>query len=93
VAENKLVGLLFKAGNDIDRAVADLSRVEATPRPGGGSSFAWTFAHVANQVDVRINVSFQGRVLHLLIGQDRSRIGGTGATDSTTSRKEVRSVF
>jgi hypothetical protein len=47
----------------------------------GGSSFAWTAAHVANQVDAWLNVRFQRRDPHPLIGQQRFRFGGTGAAD------------
>jgi hypothetical protein len=78
---SKLVGLLFEAWRDMDRVLADLDPGEAVRSPDGGSSFAWTAAHVANQVDAWINVRFQRRPPHELIGQARFRVGGTGAAD------------
>jgi hypothetical protein len=81
MATSNLVGLLFEAWKDMDRALAGLDGAEAT-RPGdGGSSFAWTDAHVANQVDAWINVRFRRREAHELIGQDRFRAGGPGEAD------------
>ncbi len=81
MAPNKLVGLLFEAWKDMDRALASLSPEEASVTLDGGSSFAWTAAHVANQVDAWINVRFQGRDPHPLISMERFRIGGTGEAD------------
>ncbi len=78
---SKLVGLLFEAWKDMDRVLADLDPEEAVRPLDGGSSFAWTAAHVANQVDAWINVRFQRRAPHELIGQARFRVGGTGAAD------------
>ncbi len=78
---SKLVGLLFEAWKDIDRVLADLDPEEAVRPLDGGSSFAWTAAHVANQVDAWVNVRFQRRAPHELIGESRFRVGGTGAAD------------
>jgi hypothetical protein len=79
--KSKLVGLLLEAWKDMDRVLTDLDPDEAVKRLEGGSSFAWTAAHVANQVDAWINVRFQQRPPHELIGQARFRAGGTGAAD------------
>lgn len=78
---SKLVGLLFEAWKDMDRVLADLDPDEAVRSLDGGSSIAWTAAHVANQIDAWINVRFQGQDPHELIGQARFRAGGTGAAD------------
>src|SRR4030042_5753211 len=78
---SKLVGLLVEAWKDMDRVLADLDPAEAVRSPDGGSSIAWTVAHVANQVDAWINVRFQQRAPHRLIGQRRFRAGGSGAAD------------
>src|SRR3990172_2584467 len=80
MANSKLVGLLFEAWNDFDRALAGLDDAQAV-RSADGSSFAWTAAHVANQVDAWINVRFAGRPPHALIGETRFRVGGSGAAD------------
>ena len=77
----KLVGLLFEAWKDMDRVLAGLDSEEVARPLDGGSSFAWTAGHVANQVDAWINARFQGRAAHELIGQARFRVGGTGAAD------------
>jgi hypothetical protein len=81
MATSKLVGLLFEAWKDMDRALAGLDATEAVRSPDGGSSFAWTAGHVANQVDAWINVRFQRREAHELIGRDRFRAGGPGEAD------------
>jgi hypothetical protein len=65
----------------MDRVLADLDPEEAVRSMDGGSSFAWTAAHVANQADAWINVRFQRCAPHELIGQARFRVGGTGAAD------------
>jgi hypothetical protein len=78
---NKLVGLLFDAWDDLDRALAELDPGDAVRPVDGGSSFAWTAAHVANQLDAWINVRFQRRDPHALISQDRFRFGGSGEAD------------
>jgi hypothetical protein len=81
VHASKTVGLLFDAWDDFDRVMSGLSSEAAIARHHGGSSFAWTAGHVANQVDAWINVRFQGREPHPLISADRFRIGGEGAAD------------
>jgi hypothetical protein len=78
---SKFVGLIFGAWKDMDRALADLYPEEAVRPLDGGSSIAWIAAHVGNQVDAWINVRFQRRAPHELIGQTRFRAGGTGAAD------------
>ena len=79
--KSKLVGLLFEAWKDIDRALADLDPAQAVRGLNGGSSFAWTAAHVANQIDAWINVRFQRRAPHEPVSQDRFRAGGSGVAD------------
>ena len=81
MAKSKLVGLLFEAWKDTDRALADLDPAEAALSRDGGSSYAWTAAHVANQIDAWINVRFQRLEPHELISQARFRAGGSGAAD------------
>jgi hypothetical protein len=94
MAKSKLVSLLFEAWKDMDRVLADLDPQEAARPLDGGSSIAWTAAHVANQVDAWINVRFQRRPPHELLGQTRFRAGGTGAADDwqaiQTGASEVR---
>ena len=81
MAESKLVGMLFEAWNDLDRVLEGLSGDEAVQNPDGGSSFAWTLAHTTNQVDAWVNVRFQDRPPHELIGRNRFRFGGSGVAD------------
>ncbi len=91
---SKLVGLLFEAWKDTDRVLADLDHEEAVRPLDGGSSIAWTAAHVANQVDAWISVRFQRQPPHELIGQARFCAGGAGAADDwqaiRTGIQEVR---
>ena len=93
MATSKLIGLLFEAWNDMDRVVDGVSTEQAQARVGGGSSFAWTFAHVTNQVDAWVNVRFAGHAPHPLIGQEEFRIGGTGVvSDWETIRQSAGEV-
>ena len=85
MAKSKLVGLLFESWNDMDRVVDGLTPENALENFDRGSSFAWTFAHVANGVDAWINVRFQHRQPHPLIGDQRFRFGGTGRADDWES--------
>ncbi len=81
MAESKLVGLLFEAWKDMDRVLAGLDPAEAIRPLDGGSSAAWTAAHVANQVDAWINIRFQRLAPHKLIAQDGFRVVGSGIAD------------
>jgi DinB superfamily len=78
---NKLPELLYEAWADFDRALTGLSADEMVATTEG-SSFAWTAAHVANQVEAWINVRFQALPPHPLIGQSRFRVGGTGSAEN-----------
>ena len=82
---NKLVGLVFEAWNDLDRVLNNLDAVQATDQVDGQSSFAWTFAHVTQQVDSWINVNFQGRASHPFLSSDQFRLGSSGAADNWTA--------
>jgi hypothetical protein len=75
------VWLLYDSWEEFDRVTSGLTDVQATVQHDGGSSFAWTAAHLANQVDAWINVRFQEREPHSLVGQDRFRVGGAGTQD------------
>ena len=77
----------------MDRVLDGLAPAEAVENFDGGSSFAWTLAHVTNQVDAWINVRFQRQAPHKLIGQERFRFGGTGkAEDWVDIQRGVREV-
>ncbi len=88
-----LVALLYDAWDDFDRASDGLAAEEAVRRVDGGSSFAWTAAHLANQVDAWVNVRIHGSRAHPLISEPRFRFGGTGAAeDRDAIRAGVREV-
>ena len=76
--KSRLVGLLFESWNDFDGALDGVTEDEALERHFGSSSFAWTYAHVTNQVDAWVNVRFGAREPHPLIGHNRYRFGGSG---------------
>ncbi len=92
--DSKLVGLLLDSWDDLDRVVAGLNSETAVVSAEGGSSFAWTVAHLASQVDGSINVRFQRQEAHPLIGQYRFRARGSGAAEEwwaiLTAVHEVR---
>ncbi len=73
--------MLFSAWADYDRALADVSREDAVRQIGGGSSFAWTLAHVTHGIDSWINVRFQEMEPHPLISEPRFRMGGDGSAN------------
>lgn len=81
MARSALVGLVFEAWTDLDRSLVGVDAPAATRQVDGGSSFAWTLAHVSNQVDTWLNVRFFGQVPHAIVGQERWRMGGTGAAE------------
>ncbi len=78
MADSKLVELLYAAWKDTDRVICELTPEDAGEKHHGGSSFAWTHAHMANQVDAWVNVRLAGMEAHPLIGEERFRFGGSG---------------
>jgi hypothetical protein len=76
------VELLLVAWSDLDRALTGVSDTDAVHQIDGGSSFAWTLAHVTNGVDSWINVRFLGMPPHPLISHPRFRMGGDGSADN-----------
>jgi uncharacterized damage-inducible protein DinB len=81
MATDKLILLMYRAWADIDRAVDGLSPEEATANRDGGSSIAWTFGHVAQQVDSWINRKFGGLAPHPVLGRPEFRARGSGTAD------------
>jgi hypothetical protein len=75
------VNLVLDAWESIDKAVAGLEPDDATKRWFEGSSFAWTYVHVTNQVDAWLNVRFQGLKPHALVGSDVFRRTGSGGAE------------
>ncbi len=93
MGKNKLIGLLFGAWNDLDRVVDGLDPAEAVQQSDGGSSYAWTVAHLANQVDTWANVRIGRKNPHDYMSQERFRFGGTGSADDwQTILKAAREV-
>ncbi|MCZ6614690.1 MAG: DinB family protein [Chloroflexi bacterium] len=91
--KSKLIGLLFGAWNDLDRVLDGLDPAEAVKQSDGGSSYAWTVAHLANQVDSWANVRIGRKSPHDYMSQERFRFGGTGAADDwQTIRKAALEV-
>jgi hypothetical protein len=80
MTESNLPNLLLDAFDDLDRVLHNLSSEDAV-RHVDGSSFAWTVAHLANQVDAWTNVRIQGLDPHPLISQQRFRFGGPGEAE------------
>lgn len=93
VARGALVGALFDAWDELDLVLDGVTPAEMTEPWGGGSAFAWTYGHVANSIDAWLNVRFQGRTPHSVIGALDLRFGGSGrATDWPTIRRGVAEV-
>jgi hypothetical protein len=91
---SKLVALLFDAWADLDKVIEGLTADVAFDSLDGGSSFAWTVAHVANVLDATTNVRFRKVAPHPYIGKDEFWFGGTGAADDwdavRTGAREVQ---
>src|SRR5437867_11058272 len=92
---SKLVYFLCESWKDFDRVLDGLTQRDAT-RNLDGSSFAWTCGHVAQTVDAWINVRFQSRPAHSLLGEQRFRFGGTGVAEEwaaiRVAQQEVRAA-
>lgn len=75
----RAVGLLWESLNDLDLAVSGLTSHEVTAQRNGGSSFAWTAAHVTQMFDSWILNKFMGRPRHPLLADRNFGAGGNGA--------------
>jgi len=64
----------------LDRVLEGLSREDATRQVDGGSSFAWTLAHLSNQLDTWVNVRLQHLPQNPVFDVPGWSFGGTGAT-------------
>lgn len=73
------VGLLVTAWTDIDRALEGVALDDLTRQLDGGSSFAWTLAHVTHGIDSWINGRFQRLQPHPIYAGGRFRFGTDGA--------------
>lgn len=89
MAESKLVGLVFEAWNDLDRVIANLQAEEMICQIDGGSSFAWTVAHMSNMLDSLVNVRFNQKPRHPLIEQRDFGLGGSGAAEDWPSIRDA----
>ncbi len=72
-----MIAALFDAWSDLDRVCSGMDEAEAIAS-SNGSSYGWTVAHLANQVDSWINSRFAGAERHALVGDARYRFGGDG---------------
>jgi hypothetical protein len=81
VAKTTLVGLLFGAWDDVGRVLQGVDTAGAARQVDGGSSFAWTLAHLSNQVDTWLNLRFFGETPNALLAQEQFRPGGTGQAE------------
>jgi hypothetical protein len=89
----RAVGLLYESLNDLDLALAGLSDGQVIERRNGGSSFAWTAAHVTQMFESWILRQFMGRPRHPLFADPNLGAGGSGATaDWPTIRAAIREV-
>lgn len=75
-----LVGALIDAWSDLDRVTAGMAEADAVDA-GAGSSYAWTVAHLANQVDGWVNRRYAGYEPDPVVADDRYRFGGDGRAE------------
>ncbi len=75
------VDLLLLAWDDFDRVLSGISEADAIRQIGGGSSFAWTLAHVTNGIDSWINVRFLEQEPDPLLSSRRFALGSDGSAD------------
>ncbi len=83
-----VVGALLDAFTDLGRVLAGMSEEEALAGEAG-STYAWTVAHLANQVDSWINVRFAHNTPHPLVSADRYRFGGDGRAESWAELRDA----
>ena len=88
MAKSKLVGLLFETWNDLERVVDGLDPDEAVRQFDGGSSYAWTYAHMGQSVDTWINVRLRKGEPHPYLSQEQFCYGGTGAAEDWQAIRE-----
>jgi hypothetical protein len=89
----RAVGLLLESLNDLDLALAGLPDAELVARRDGGSSFAWTAAHVTQMFESWILHQFMRRPRHSLFADPNFGAGGSGATaDWPTIRDALAEV-
>lgn len=79
------VHLLLKAWDEIDRALADVAPNDLTRQIEGGSSFAWTLAHVTHGVDSWINGRFLGLPPHAIYAGGGFLFGGDGRAENVNA--------
>lgn len=75
------IALLLNAWRDLDQAIEDVTTEDILRQIDGGSSIAWTIAHVTYVVDSWINVRFQGLELDAVTANPRFGFGGDGGAD------------
>ncbi|TAK24075.1 MAG: DinB family protein [Chloroflexota bacterium] len=73
-----LAPLLYQAWSDLDRAIVGLSDAQMIERPDGPSAFAWTVAHVSQQVDSWLNARFQHMAPGPILSHRAYYSGGIG---------------
>lgn len=83
----RLGGFLLDAFEDLDVVVSGLTAEQLVGLPIDGSRFAWTYAHVANQLDGWINVRFRGAAPDPVITSDYG-MGGSGVPAHSWSEIE-----
>jgi uncharacterized damage-inducible protein DinB len=83
-----VIGALLDAFTDLGRVIDGMSEEEALASDGG-STYAWTVAHLANQVDSWINVRFAHADGHPLVSADRYRFGGDGRAESWAELRDA----
>ena len=82
VAVNPLVGLIIEGWAELDRVLDGLDAATAVQQVDGGSSFAWTLAHVTNQLDTWVNVRLANLPPDPVFDDPRWRFGGSGVADN-----------
>jgi hypothetical protein len=82
VVASPIVGLVVEGWAELDRVLEGLSREDATRQVDGGSSFAWTLAHLSNQLDTWVNVRLQHLPQNPVFDVPGWGFGGTGAADN-----------
>jgi hypothetical protein len=77
-AKRRAAGLLLESLNDLQLALDGLPDELATVRPDGGSSIAWTAAHVTQGLDSLVLYRFAGRGRDPVLSDAALGAGGTG---------------
>src|SRR5437667_7181696 len=84
-----VAALVIESWAELGRVIDGLSSQDALRQVHDGSSFAWTLAHLGQQLDSWINERLAHHEPEPFFQDERWRMGGTGAADDWAQIKHA----